>query len=125
VIISGLSTGVNDMARNMSFFYTQEQIRNKTKTVTRRLGWNFLKPGDILNACVKCQGLKKGEKIEKICQIRVRQIYRQWLWQITNDDVIKEGFPDMTTYQFVKMYRERMGLSCGHATVNRIEFDYI
>jgi len=49
--------------RNMSFFLTTDQIRNKTKTVTRRDGWLFLKPGDIVQACVKCQGLKKGEKI--------------------------------------------------------------
>lgn len=36
------------MPRNMSFSMTTEAVRNRTKTVTRRLGWEFLKPGDIL-----------------------------------------------------------------------------
>ena len=41
---------------------TKEQILARTKTVTRRLGWWFLKPGDVVWACEKCMGLKKGEK---------------------------------------------------------------
>ena len=41
------------MPRNMSFMITKEQVRNRTKTVTRRLGWAFLKPGDIVNAVEK------------------------------------------------------------------------
>jgi hypothetical protein len=31
----------------MSFALTTEQIRVQKKTVTRRLGWEFLKPGDL------------------------------------------------------------------------------
>ena len=62
------------MPRNMSFMLTTEQIRNRTKTVTRRLGWQFLKTGDVLNACVKCQGLKPGETVERLCQIRVTSV---------------------------------------------------
>jgi hypothetical protein len=30
----------------MSFMLTIDQVKNKTKTVTRRTGWTFLKPGD-------------------------------------------------------------------------------
>ena len=45
------------MPRNMSFMLTTEQVRNKTKTVTRRLGWWFLKPGEIVNAVEKGMGL--------------------------------------------------------------------
>jgi len=29
---------------------TTAQIKNRTKTVTRRTGWAFLKPGDIVNS---------------------------------------------------------------------------
>ena len=63
--------------RNMSFSATTEQIRNGTKTVTRRLGWTFLKPGDVVMACVKCQGLKKGEKVEKIRPIRIVSVRKE------------------------------------------------
>jgi len=36
------------MPRNISFALTTQQVRNRTKTVTRRAGWLFLKAGDIL-----------------------------------------------------------------------------
>lgn len=36
--------------RNMSFALTTPQILNRSKTVTRRAGWSFLKPGDIVCA---------------------------------------------------------------------------
>ena len=48
--------------RAMSFMLTTEQMRNRSKSVTRRLGWNTLKPGDRIIAAVKCQGLGKGGK---------------------------------------------------------------
>lgn len=37
------------MPKNMSFMLTTERVRNKTKTVTRRLGWQNLKRGEIIN----------------------------------------------------------------------------
>lgn len=112
------------MPRNMSFMLTTEQIRNRTKTVTRRLGWWFLKPGDILNACEKCQGLKKGEKIKRICQIRVVSVGKEELDQITQDDIIKEGFPELTPARFLYMFCMEMKCNPG-VEVNRIEFEYV
>lgn len=112
------------MPRNMSFFTTVEQVRNKTKTVTRRLGWWFLKPGDILNAAEKCQGLKKGEKIKIICQIRVANTHMEPLIKITIADVIKEGFPDMDQIDFAAMFIASNKCDL-HTEINRIEFEYI
>ena len=109
----------------MSFMLTTDQIRNKTKTVTRRLGWWFLKPGDILNACEKCQGLKKGEKINKLCQIRVVSVKTIPLFRIDREDCIKEGFPDLWPYEFVKMFMREMKCKYSHTFVNRIEFEYV
>lgn len=99
------------MPRNMSFALTTEQIRNRTKTVTRRLGWKFLKVGDVLNACVKCQGLKPGEKIEQLCQIRVVGVRREPLCYIANEPngTALEGFPELTGAGFVKMFLSHMG----------------
>ena len=34
--------------RRMSFALTTDQILSQTKTVTRRFGWEKLKPGDVL-----------------------------------------------------------------------------
>lgn len=65
--------------RNMSFAMTIPQVRNRTKTVTRRLGWKFLKPGDLVRAVKKSMGLKKGETIEVLAILRVLNVWRQRL----------------------------------------------
>jgi len=103
---------------------TTEQFKNRTKTVTRRLGWAFLKPGDILNGCEKCQGLKRGEKINKLGQIRVLSVGWQPLSQITPDDCADEGFPFMSPADFVRFFCDHN--KCTPDTlVNRIEYEYI
>lgn len=120
------------MARNISFMLTVSQIKNQSKTVTRRLGWKNLKKGDILNACVKCQGLKAGEKVEVICQIRVVDVRRETLDAMDDpgefgygiEEAAKEGFPSLTGCQFVTMFCEKMKCK-SHEEVTRIEFEYI
>lgn len=103
---------------------TTEQIKNRTKTVTRRLGWKNLKRGDILQGCVKCQGLKKGEKLQKLAVIRVKFVDFEPLLNITKEDVAKEGFPEMSEWQFVKMFCQEMRCEPERA-VTRIEFEYL
>lgn len=114
------------MPRNMSFAHTTEQIRNRSKTVTRRIGWANLLPGSIVNACVKCQGLKAGETVERICQIRIVDVRREPLWKICDepDGAKREGFPEMTGPEFVLMFCKTMRVDRG-ATVTRIEFEYV
>lgn len=113
-----------DMPRNISFFHTGAQIKDQTKTVTRRLGWLFLKPDDILNACEKCQGLRKGGKIKRFCQIRVVNVRREPLNAITAEDCAAEGFPEMTAIAFIEIFCKAM--RCKPTTsVTRIEFEYL
>lgn len=112
------------MPRNMSFMLTTEQVRNQTKFITRRLGWNFLRPGDIVNAVEKCQGLKKDEKIKKICQIRIVSITNQPLYWISKWDLILEGFPKMSPGEFIEHFCKNMKCKSTDR-VNRIEFEYL
>lgn len=124
------------MARNMSFMLTTDQIRDQSKTVTRRLGWwqdkngrALLRKGDLLHACVKCMGLRPGEKIDKICQIRVVSIRREllnemWLHPYGKDEAAKEGFPAMSGPEFVSMFCKHMSCPAA-AEVTRIEFEYV
>ena len=49
------------MPRNMSFALTTAQYNDRTKTETMRLGWAFLKPGEVFMGIKQGQGLKKGE----------------------------------------------------------------
>jgi hypothetical protein len=110
--------------RNMSFAMTTEQFRARTKRVTRRFGWWFLRPGDVVNGVERAMGLKRGEKITSLGPIRIVSTRAEPLNAITPEDVALEGFPDWTPEQFVSML-------VGHykvdptKTVNRIEFEYI
>lgn len=120
------------MPRNMSFSLTTEQVRAGTKTVTRRTGWAHLKPGDIVNAVEKAMGLKKGEKVVVIRQIRIESNCREPLHRLIADPAYghieceKEGFPEMTPFQFVDFFLgTHSGLSPSSDEVNRIEFSYL
>lgn len=108
----------------MSFMLTTNQVENRTKTVTRRSGWLFLKPGDVLNAVEKGQGLKKGERVRKICPIRILSVRREPLFDITDEEVKKEGFPFWGRMDFIKMFMKHNNCA-PDILVSRIEFEYL
>ena len=112
------------MSRRISFSMTEPQVVARTKTVTRRIGWTTLKPGDRLTGVRKAMGLKKGEKHHVLCEIEVLSVRREPVNAITLDDVHREGFPDWTVEQFVAFY------CAGHrctpeSDCTRIEFRYV
>lgn len=123
------------MPRNISFAITTEQVKNRTKTVTRRDGWEHLKVGDILNGCVKCMGLKPGEKIQRLCQIRVTGIRREKLSAMLDDlnygfaETTLEGFPEghdkHWPSEFVEMFCKSHKGMYPNKLVTRIEFEYL
>ncbi len=112
--------------RNMSFSMTTKQYIAHTKTVTRRLGWWGLQPGDVLNGVKKAMGLKKGEKIEVLGRHRIINADPEPLNAITREDVIREGFPKMTPEEFIAFFLKGHKCPDGPSTiVNRIEFKYL
>ncbi|MBU1699063.1 MAG: ASCH domain-containing protein [Candidatus Eisenbacteria bacterium] len=108
----------------MSFSITTNQVRNQTKTVTRRLGWWKLKPGDVVCAVEKGMGLKKGEKVKHICQLRIISVRKEPLFRVTDLECIKEGFPKLTPVEFMRMFKASHRCEF-HTVVNRIEFEYV
>lgn len=113
------------MPRNMSFAMTTEQVRAKTKTVTRRFGWDFLHPGDVVQPVEKVMGFKKGEHMKKIGgPIKIVSVRREPLNTITQEDVVREGFPGWSPAQFVRMLMHHYKVM-PDAMVNRIEFEYL
>jgi hypothetical protein len=111
--------------RNMSFTLTKEQILGQAKFVTRRFGWWFLKPEDVLQPVEKAMGLRKGESIVKLgCPIEIVSTYGEPLNEITQEDVILEGFPSWTPDQFVDFLVRKYRCNPS-ATVNRIAFKYL
>lgn len=117
--------------RNMSFALTTDQIRNRTKTVTRRVGWTFLKPGDLVQAIEKGQGLKKGEKVQRLAVLRIERVNREWMsdFRQRSDahlECRREGFPHMTPEQFYAFFRgSHRDPGADDLLVTRIEFSYV
>ena len=110
--------------RNMSFALTTPQVRARTKDVTRRLGWDDLKPGDRVCAVVKGQGIPKGGHVERICVIECVSNRKDMLCSITPAEVLREGFNAMSPADFVAMFCKHN--KCGPRDfVNRIEFRYL
>ena len=108
--------------RNMSFSITKSQMYERRKSVTRRLGWRFLRPGDVVMAVEKGRGLKKGEQIRKIYPIEILSVRTEPLGGITQDDLLLEGFPEMTASEFVRMFCATHRGCTPETLVNRIEF---
>lgn len=120
--------------RNMSFSLTTPQILNRSKTVTRRTGWKFLKPGDRIRAMKKAMGLKKGEKVEQLAVLEVIDVRMEPLVRMTDNphygslECVAEGFPEWAREpgDFVAMFlRSHKDLAHNYVPVTRIEFKYV
>lgn len=121
--------------RNISFKLTTRQVRDRSKDVTRRLGWLDLVAGQELRACVQCQGLRKGQRIEELAIIRVVSVQREPLRRMTDDveygfeEIRREGFADDPNLQWPSVW---VPWFCGshrgctpESEVTRIEFAYV
>lgn len=111
--------------RNMSFMLTTWQVRQRTKTVTRRCGWNDLTAGTILCAVEKSQGLGKGGKLKRLAVIRVTEVRREELQAITDSDVIAEGFPNLTAPEFITFFIDSHKHCAPDTVVTVIRFEYL
>lgn len=115
--------------RNMSFSMTTQQVKDESKTVTRRFGWLDLKPGDRLRPVLKCMGIRRGEKQERLLPdgrcIEVVKAGEEPLSIMSQEDCIKEGFPEMTPLDFVLFLQKKYKELTAFSKMNRIEFKYV
>lgn len=121
--------------RLMSFSLTTQQIRAKTKTVTRRLNWLHLKAGDRLQACEKCMGRKKDEPLVRLCVIEVVSVRREALARMIWDtdyglkECALEGFGEDPNLrfpsEFVPFFCNSHTGCIPATTITRIEFRYV
>jgi len=121
--------------RNISFMLTKEQIRDRTKTVTRRLGWTKLKPGEMLRGVEKGMGLKAGEKVRPLATIRVVSVRAEPLSAMITDpdygfdECAREGFGDHPSLQwpseFVRFFCGSHRGCTPDTIITRIEFEYV
>lgn len=110
------------MARAISFALTEAQFLDGSKTVTRRLGWRFLAPGETLIVVRKAMGLKRGEKRVLLGTIYVNSVRRERLDAITCDECAREGFAHLTPGAFVEFFC-RAHRCQSDEFVTRIEFE--
>ena len=112
------------MARLMSVSLTEDAVRARDKTVTRRLGWLHLKVGDQLTLARKVMGRRKGEPLVRICDVEVVSVRREPVGAITDDDVAREGFTGMSAAWFIDFFTTAMRCTAD-TVVTRIEWRYL
>jgi len=124
------------VSRLMSVSHTKEQVRARTKTETRRLGWwkdktgrQLVKVGDTLTLCEKVMGRRHActacdpghycgtccgfgyvvDPLVRICDVTVTDVRRERLCDITAEGVAAEGFPDWSPGEFVSFFCDTFG----------------
>jgi len=110
--------------RLISFSMTVASFLDGSKSVTRRLGWKTLRPGDVLMGVEKAQGLKRGEKIKKLGALEVIDVRREPLSAIGDEGfpgVAREGLAPLSPDQFIEMFCKANGCEPTDE-VTRIEF---
>lgn len=116
------------MPRLMSVALTETAVVERRKTVTRRLGWQFLKPGDRLTLCRKVMGRKHPDgtvdQLVRLAEVEVVTVGFQCLDRMPASDVAKEGFPDWSVDQFVAFFVEHMKCRT-YTPLTRIEWRYL
>ncbi len=121
--------------RNMSFALTTKQIMEGTKSVTRRVGWTNLRPGDMIQPVRKCMGLRPGEKLDVLRDpLTVVSVRREPLRAMLDDldygfaECEREGFGSHPDYRwpsaFVDMFCATHAGCTPETLVTRIEFAY-
>jgi hypothetical protein len=114
----------------MSVALTIPQVRDRSKTVTRRKGWTYrdgrpmVAPGDPLTLCEKVQGRKPGEPLVRIVTVTVVSVRRERLDEITPADVTAEGFPQYTVAEFVSFFCDTHNGCEPGTVVTRIQWAY-
>jgi hypothetical protein len=125
----------------MSVAFTEKAVRDQTKTVTRRKGWwedkngrRMVKPGDRITLCRKVMGRKKGEPLERICDVEVVDVRREPLSLMLTDldygfdEIEREGMKSLDVH-FPSVFVERYFINAQGMSVDdevtRIEWRYL
>jgi hypothetical protein len=115
----------------MSFSHTAPQVRERLKTVTRRVGWRFLKPNDLILAVEKARGLKKGEPVRALAVLRILDVRVEPLSRLVRDasyaedELPREGFPCWSRDDFITQFLRTHRHTTIDTDVTRIEFEYV
>lgn len=127
--------------RRASFLHTQQQMRDGNadarasvhgyssiaKDVTRRLRWEWAKPGMYLMAVSRSQGITPERSAETFGVVEILEVRREPLLHIGREGkggVLREGFTDMLPFEFMAMFIDHMG-GDPDAEVARVAFRHV
>jgi len=115
------------MPRLMSVALTEEAVRDRRKTVTRRLGWKFLKPGDRLILCPQTRGVSREDRVD-LAEVEVVDVRREPLRAIENygsEECNREGFVGFSPEMFIQFFCSEVRGVGRDTPVTRIEWRYL
>lgn len=113
---------------------TVAQVRDRSKTVTRRHidTWRNLKAGDRLTLIEKGMGLPKGARQVVLTEVEITDVRVEELGAVTSEECAREGFPEMSPAAFIGMWVASHGYPRGLdptlarcVECRRIEFRYL
>ena len=116
--------------RLISFALTRPQIEKRTKDVTRRLGWEYLKIGERVQGCAKVMGRRHGEPLERLAVIKAVDVRREPLRRLIDEpeygaaELRREGFPGWDAVAWVSWFCASHKGCTPETLVTRIEFIY-
>ena len=122
------------MTRLMSVTMTEEAVVARRKSVTRRKGWTFLKPGYRLTLCRKVRG-RQGAPLVRLAEVEVVSVRREPLRRLTDNldygcaETRLEGFvpgdAGLFPSYFIDFYFVRAQGMSPDDEVTRIEWRYL
>ncbi len=93
------------------------------------MGWRGLRAGDRLTLCREVMGRRRADRhvepLVRIVDVEVLAVGRERLDAITADEVVAEGFPEMTPEQFVEFFCDSHRGCTPDSTVTRIQWRYL
>lgn len=119
------------MPRLMSVAYTEAAVLDRTKTVTRRLGWRHAEPGQRVVLCRKVMGRKAGEPLHRLVVVQFEDVRRERLDLMLTErtyglaECDREGFPELNPESFLHTYfTKAQGVELD-TEVTRIRWSYL
>ena len=116
------------VSRLMSVTLTEAAVLDRSKTVTRRLGWRMLTVGTKITLCRKVMGRRRADgtvdPLVRLAQVEVVAVGQEPLDAITNEDVHREGFPGKDREWFLDFFTHHMRCNADDE-VTRIEWSYL
>jgi hypothetical protein len=112
------------MPRLMAVPLAGQQVRDRTKTVTRRPGWRMLRIGDHLTLCKKVMGRRHVESLDRITGVEATGIRRERLDAIILDDLTAGGFPGMTPGEHAAFFGEARRGCTPETAITPIQWRY-